>query len=182
MNKETAKQFATKAHEGQTRKTTQANTPYIEHPKRVAETLDREGFKDELVMAAYLHDTIEDTPVTAADIEQAFGPEVLRIVLANTENKNHTWEQRKQHTIDGIKEAPLEIKALIVADKLDNLSSIEAEYKEVGDEVWSAFHRGRVEQAWYYESIAKNCTEGLEQEQIPSFFHTYKQKVISFFN
>lgn len=182
MDKQKAKQFAAEAHEGQTRKTTQSSTPYIEHPVRVAATLERAGFADEVVMAAYLHDTIEDTPVTAADIEQAFGSEVLRIVLANTENKKHSWEQRKQHTIDWVKEAPLEIKALIVADKLDNLISIKKEYEDVGADVWSAFHRGRDSQAWYYKSIAANCTNDLDADEIPAFFHTYKKEVSDFFD
>lgn len=181
MNKAKAKQFATRAHQGQSRKTTQTDTPYIEHPIRVAKTLEKAGFSEEVVMAAYLHDTIEDTTVTTADIEKAFGPEVLQIVLANTENKNHTWESRKQHTIEWVREAPLEIKALIVADKLDNLSSIIEEYSQVGDKVWSAFHRGKDKQAWYYRGIAANCMSGLQPNQVPDFFYTYKEKVTNFF-
>lgn len=181
MNTEKAKQFAARAHQGQTRKTTQTDTPYIEHPIRVAKTLEKAGFSEEVVMAAYLHDTIEDTSVTAVDIEKEFGPEVLRIVLANTENKTHSWEKRKQHTIDWVREAPLEIKALIVADKLDNLSSIMEEYTQVGDRVWSAFHRGKNDQAWYYRSIAANCMSGLKPDQIPDYFYRYKEKVANFF-
>ena len=171
--------FATKAHEGQMRKST--GTPMIQHPIRVAKTLEEAGFAPEVVYAGFLHDVAEDTIYTLEDIAQEFGQKVADIVAGNTEDKTKSWEERKQHTIDWIKEAPLEIKALIVADKLDNLRSLVEDYQTVGDELWTHFKRGKEKQKWYFTSVAENATIGLEQSKIPAFFHVYSALVQSFF-
>jgi guanosine-3',5'-bis(diphosphate) 3'-pyrophosphohydrolase len=177
---EKALQFATKAHEEQYRKT--KNVPMITHPIRVADILKNAGFSDEVVAAGYLHDTVEDTPVTIDDIEKEFGIEVARIVAGNTEDKSKSWEDRKQHTIDWVKEAPLEIRALIVADKWDNLKSMVEDYSTMGETLWSSFKRGREKQQWYFSQIAENVFKGLKEEETPEFFHSYRDLVISFFN
>lgn len=177
--KEKALAFATIAHEGQTRKGD--GTPMISHPIRVAKILELAGFSIETVMAGFLHDVVEDTIYTIEDIEKNFGKEVARIVAGNTEDKEKSWEERKQHTIDWIKEAPLEIRALIVADKLDNLNSLMKDYAEQGEQLWSHFKRGKEKQAWYFTSVAKNMLVDLQGE-VPSFFYEYKEKVSQFFN
>lgn len=174
-----ARLFATKAHEGQVRKAT--NTPMISHPIRVAETLKEAGFSDEVIAAGYLHDTVEDTSVTQEDIFKEFGKEVSLIVQGNTENKDHSWEMRKQHTIDWVAKAPLEIKALIVADKLDNLQSLIKDYETLGEELWTNFKRGKEQQAWYFKGVATNMYKGLNLEKAPLFFALYEQKVEEFF-
>lgn len=176
---EQAKIFATKAHEGQVRKTTK--TPMIAHPIRVANTLKKAGFSPETVAAGFLHDVVEDTSYTIDDITQLFGDEVARIVAGNTEDKTKSWELRKEHTIHWIKDAPLEIKALIVADKLDNLSALVEDYETYGEEIWTFFKRGRDQQAWYFTSIAHNCTHGLEEAEVPAFFRDYIQLATLFF-
>ncbi|GAA0330192.1 HD domain-containing protein [Bacillus carboniphilus] len=177
---ENAKRFAMEAHAGQLRKST--GTPMIEHPIRVAETLREFGFNEEVVAAGFLHDTVEDTDVTIEDIEQEFGEEVARIVAGNTENKEHSWEERKQHTIDWVKQAPIEIKALIVADKLDNLNSLMEAYKTQGDGVWRHFKRGKEKQGWYFSGVALNSTYGLGEEEIPDFFKEFIEKVNRFWS
>ena len=176
---EKAKKFATKAHEGQVRKST--GTPMIGHPIRVALQLEKAGFPDYVVAAGYLHDTVEDTSVTKEDIIREFGEKTAFVVEGNTENKNHTWEERKTHTILAIKNAPLEIKALVVADKLDNLSSLMEDYETLGEDLWKSFKRGRDKQKWYFEGVANNMREGLKEEEIPSFFAEYEEKVKTFF-
>ncbi|NRD80225.1 bifunctional (p)ppGpp synthetase/guanosine-3',5'-bis(diphosphate) 3'-pyrophosphohydrolase [Bacillus sp. BRMEA1] len=175
---EKALEFAAKAHEGQVRKTN--NTPMITHPIQVAEILKANGFADEVVAAGYLHDTVEDTDVTLEDIRHEFGSEVARIVAGNTEDKTKSWEERKQHTIDWIRIAPFEIKALIVADKWDNLKSMAADYEVMGDSLWNCFHRGKENQKWYYSQIAENAFVGLKESEIPSYFYDYRKLVQSF--
>lgn len=173
--KKTAKQFATRAHEGQQRKNSE--DPYITHPIRVADRLENAGFSNELVAAGYLHDVVEDTPVTMEEIEHAFGQKVADLVSAHTEDKSKSWKERKQHTIDIIKTARKEVKYLIVADKLDNLLSIEAALKEKGDTAWDNFNAGKDLQKWYYVSIAENMHPGLETQDIPDFFYDYEDAV-----
>lgn len=177
--KEKVLAFATHAHEGQIRKST--GTPMIKHPIRVAQTLEEAGFAPEVVYAGLLHDVAEDTIYTLEDIANEFGQKVADLVAGNTEDKSKTWEERKQHTIDWIKEAPLDIKALIVADKLDNLRSLAEDYETLGEEVWTHFKRGKEQQKWYFASVAANATAGVNETEIPAFFHAYSALVQSFF-
>ena len=92
-----------------------------------------------------------------------------------------TWKERKQHTIDWVKIAPLNIKALIVADKLDNLHSMYEDFLTMGDKLWKVFKRGKEKQKWYFTKIAENASFGLREEEIPSFFKTYEELVCTFF-
>ncbi|MFC4559867.1 HD domain-containing protein [Virgibacillus kekensis] len=173
--KEEAKTFAEKAHKGQKRKS--SDDDYITHPIRVAERLEKEGFSEELVCAGYLHDVVEDTAYNIKDIEEAFGPRVAKLVAAHTEDKSKKWQERKQHTIDTVKNGEKEVKYLIVADKLDNLLSMEKEYKRQGEKMWDKFNAGFEEQKWYNESIEKNMLIGLKEDEIPHYFQEFSDTV-----
>ena len=144
--------FAAKAHEGQRRKGT--DIPYITHPFEVAQILMEAGCDETLIIAGLLHDTLEDTEVTAAEIEEQFGPEVLALVDSDSEDKSLSWEDRKKHTIEYLRDrASLEELLLACADKLANMRSIKADYMVLGDKVWDRFHRGKEQQSWYYSSL-----------------------------
>lgn len=175
---EKAREFAMKAHEGQTRKL--STEPYFVHPEAVATILKESGLEEELIAAGYLHDTVEDTDATSLDIEELFGKRVASIVAGNTEDKSKSWEERKQHTIDFVKTANFEIKCLIAADKLDNLRSL-IEVSDTTENIWSHFKRGKHQQAWYYSEIAKALLENIEEDKIPPFFFIYQKLVGDFF-
>lgn len=177
--KQQAKDFATKAHEGQYRKN--APVPYITHPIRVAERLAQEGLADELVCAAYLHDVVEDTPYEIEDIEHKFGKRIAHLVVAHTEDKSKSWLERKQHTIDTVKNAEREIKYLIVADKLDNLLDMKKAFAEQGDAIWDHFHAGLEKQKWYNVSIVENMYFGLNNNEVPNYFKEFEEIVERFF-
>lgn len=172
---EEAKAFATKAHAGQKRKN--SNVDYIVHPVRVAKTLREAGFPEAVICAGYLHDVVEDTDYELSDIESHFGTEVKEMVAAHTEDKSQSWDARKTHTIETVQKAPLEVKALIIADKLDNLQSLCEDLDREGDAVWTHFNAGYEKQKWYNESIAEVMDEGLEEEEVPEFFHSYREQV-----
>lgn len=177
-----AMNFAITAHEGQFRKGDK--TPMVTHPIRVAETLKQYGFSEEAVIAGYLHDTVEDTDVTLDDIERKFGAEVRRIVAGNTEDKTKTWQERKQHTINWIREAPLDVRALIVADKLDNLISLIEYHRGSGEVMWDSFNAGRSEQEWYFRSVANGMytpSVDIHPDDFPAYFHEYKVLVNTLF-
>lgn len=174
--KQRAKVFAEKAHQGQMRKN--SAEPYITHPIRVAEQLEQAGFAEEVVCAGYLHDVVEDTAYEIEDIEAKFGSKVAHLVASHTEDKSKTWQARKQHTIDTIRTAEKEVKYVIVADKLDNLLSLEKAIDEHGNAVWSHFNAGFEKQKWYNESIAENMRTGLEDTEIPDYFAEYEQVVL----
>jgi guanosine-3',5'-bis(diphosphate) 3'-pyrophosphohydrolase len=173
--KDKAKEFATKAHAGQKRKN--SDDDYITHPIRVANRIEKEGFSEELVCAAYLHDVVEDTIYEIEDIEKHFGQQVASLVAAHTEDKSKSWKERKQHTIDTIKHATKEVKYLIVADKLDNLIGLEKDLRVQGVAVWDNFNAGVQEQKWYNQLIVQNMYEGLQDDEIPDYFYEYEQLV-----
>ena len=79
-----ARALATKAHEGQTDK---AGLPYITHPERVALRME----SPELQVIGWLHDTVEDTPITLRDIEATFGPETAAAVDAISRRDGEKW-------------------------------------------------------------------------------------------
>lgn len=176
-----AKEFAKNAHEGQVRKLT--GTPMFEHLERVATLLKEAKLPDEVVAAGYLHDTVEDTNVTHADILENFGKEVAFIVSGHTEDKTKSWEQRKQATIDELADpaTPLSIRALIIADRLDNLRSYKQGITVFGEAMWGKFKRGRTEQAWYFRGCLDYMDIGLASTDIPSFFYDYQKEVNEFF-
>jgi len=148
-----AVEFATKAHTGQCRKATKI--PYIIHPLGVAEILLKNNMPEDVVIAGLLHDTIEDTPVTIKQIEKSFGSSVANLVRGASEpHKSDTWENRKQHTIEYLKNAPMKVVYLSCADKLHNAKSILEDHAKDGDKVFARFNRPKAQQKWYYTSLA----------------------------
>ncbi|CAM3800269.1 HD domain-containing protein [Mesobacillus thioparans] len=150
-----ALQIASVAHEGQYRKNTKI--PYISHPVAVGMILQEAGYRKELIAAGILHDTVEDTALTLNDIEREFGREIAQLVAGCSEpDKSLSWEERKQHTIDFLKNAPEEIRVIACADKLHNVRSIRLDSEKSGEEVWNRFRRGKEQQEWYYRSVLES--------------------------
>ncbi|MGG4490808.1 HD domain-containing protein [Metabacillus idriensis] len=174
-----AKQFAEAAHEGQVRRLN--GGPYFTHVENTALILFKAGFREEVVAAGFLHDAVEDTETSPQQINELFGADVASLVAFNTEDKSLPWEERKQHTIQSVQSAGIEEKAVLAADKLDNLESLLKEHRKHGDDIWRMFNRGKDKQAWYYRSIAENLFMNIEPKEIPSFFFVYKRLVEEFF-
>ena len=77
-------------------------SPYVSHPIRVAEILTRFEYSDDVVVAGFLHDTIEDTNLSFDEISETFSPRIADLVRAASEpNKSLPWKIRKEHTILG---------------------------------------------------------------------------------
>ena len=110
--------FATKAHDGQRRKTD--NVDMIFHPFTVGMILQRAGMNEDTVIAGILHDVVEDTKYTINDIEKIFGNNVRKIVDEVTENKSLEWKQRKIEAIEKVRKASFEGKMVECADKINN--------------------------------------------------------------
>lgn len=115
--------FAAHAHAGQTRKGAAAE-PYVNHVIEVAAILADHGAPQEAILAALLHDTVEDTPTTHADIVAAFGEEVAGIVAEVTDDKALPKELRKGHQISHAPKSSAAAKQLKLADKISNLRAI----------------------------------------------------------
>lgn len=148
---DTATRIAIEAHEGQKRKSD--DFPYIVHPVTVALTLQKYGFRDEVVAAGLLHDIIEDTAVTPDELRTAVGNEVTDMVLALSEDKALAWEERKRAYIARVAQSSDEVKAISTADKLSNLSDTLALFRTEGVAFWEKFTRGLSDQRWYYRTF-----------------------------
>jgi guanosine-3',5'-bis(diphosphate) 3'-pyrophosphohydrolase len=116
--------FAARAHHGQFRK--DRETPYVSHVFRVCFIVrDLFGFDDaRMLLAAILHDTIEDTTTDCDDISERYGPEVARWVGYLTKDKRLPDDERERGYIDGLLQAPWEVQVCKLADIFDNLSDL----------------------------------------------------------
>lgn len=122
--------FAQQAHGAQLRKYT--HTPYIIHPINVAHLVTAYGGTENMVIAALLHDVVEDTPVTLEAIRQEFGPEVAFFVKGLTDTSvllglppgRVPRHVRKKVDRDSLAECWPEVQTIKLADLIDNSMSI----------------------------------------------------------
>jgi guanosine-3',5'-bis(diphosphate) 3'-pyrophosphohydrolase len=116
--------FAGQKHRLQKRK--DGVTPYINHPIAVAELLARAGGVTDAatLLAAVLHDTIEDTETTAAELEGHFGAEVRSLVQEVTDDKSLPKAERKQLQIEHAPLLTTKAQQIKIADKICNLEDI----------------------------------------------------------
>ena len=144
-------EFATVKHQNQKRKGT--NIPYIVHPMEVMQILTANNCSNEVIVSGILHDTLEDTDTTIEEITSIFGSVVADIVNSESEDKTKTWKERKQATINRIKEGNLESKLVCCADKVSNLRSMFEDLKNIGDKLWGRFNASKEDIAWYYNEV-----------------------------
>lgn len=152
-----ARALATAAHSGQVRKTD--GSPYIHHPEAVAAQLERYGFSPVVVAAALVHDVLEDTPVTEAELREELGDAVVAIVTAVSEDKALPWRFRKEQYIAAVVEASPEAKAVSVADKIHNAESLIAYHTRYGSATWEKFNRGREDKLWFERALLSALEE-----------------------
>ncbi|HHU19548.1 MAG TPA: bifunctional (p)ppGpp synthetase/guanosine-3',5'-bis(diphosphate) 3'-pyrophosphohydrolase [Bacilli bacterium] len=156
--------FATVKHDGQKRKVNKE--PFIGHPYRVAMLLKEHDCNQDLVIAGLLHDVVEDTDGTLDEIDALFGQNVTQLVSTVTEKeKSLPWDTRKQQSIDQIRQAPIDVKLIACADKIDNLGSMLDNEMVYGDAMWHAFERGKKDQQWYYQNMFDSVTAGINRNQ-----------------
>lgn len=116
---------ATERHVDHRRKGERAE-PYVNHLAEVADLVAEatHGTDPCLVAAAVLHDTIEDTGITHAELEEQFGSDVADLVVEVTDDKALTSAERKQLQVDHAGRSSARAKLLKLADKTSNLRSI----------------------------------------------------------
>lgn len=168
-----AAEFAAKAHEGTFRKGTKI--PYIFHPMEVAQLVAMMKGEPEVIAAAYLHDVLEDTNVTAEEIEQTFGKRVLSLVQQETEDKSLTWKERKAATIRHLASASYDVKILTLADKLSNLRASARDYMVLGEDFWQRFNEKKKEShQWYAKGILDGLNDLSELPEYQEFYRLYE--------
>ena len=179
---EQAMTLAMEAHRGGVRKGT--SKPYILHPVETLQILSAMDADINLMIAGLLHDTVEDTPVTILDIYDQFGTDVAALVNSHTEDKRNIWYMRKLHTVTELPKENIRQKMLTIADKVANLRSMYADYKQLGDELWARFNAPKHLQAWYYSKLIEGLAELQNFPQTEDVYwemnRLYKELFVSF--
>jgi len=161
--------FAVQAHHNTERRG--KGFPYIVHPMEAVEIVATITPDQELLAAAALHDTIEDTDVTVNQLREAFGNRVAELVHSESdqldgevftggENESETWHARKQAAIDRLAAASHDAKIVAMGDKLSNMRAIWRDYQQQGDALWQIFHvKDKASHEWHYRALAASLSE-----------------------
>lgn len=156
--------FAVKAHAGTERRG--KGFPYIVHPMEAMEIVATMTPDQELLAAAALHDTVEDTAVTIDQIRAEFGDRVASLVEAESDvmvegvSEEDSWHARKQAAMDRLARAPHDAKMVALGDKLSNMRAIARDYAMQGDKLWSLFHASDPkDHEWHYRGLADSLRE-----------------------
>ena len=114
-----------------------------------------------MISAAAHHDTIHSsTGITLVVLRLRFGCRVADMVSQESEDKSKTWEERKGATISRLKDAPIEVQMIGLADKLSNMRDIDRDYPKEGDALWTRFRmQSKSALAWYYKGVRDALAE-----------------------
>lgn len=156
--------FAVKAHSGTERRG--KGYPYIVHPMEAVEIVATMTKDQELLAAAALHDTVEDTDVTVEQIRAEFGNRIADLVAAESDempdgvSEEASWHSRKQAAIDRLSKASRDAKMVALGDKLSNMRAIARDYAVQGDALWNIFHaKDPKDHEWHYRGLAEALAE-----------------------
>ena len=163
-------QFAARKHHGQMRAETEP-LPYVTHLFSVALLVAESGAGDDVIAAALLHDTLEDTETTPEELSAAFGPRVLELVESVSEAKAEDgqklpWKDRKEGYLATLAKAPDDALIVAMADKIDNIES-KLEGLEAGDEQLLQWFKDPEANFWYHGEVLK-----MGQERLPEHLLT----------
>ncbi|MBZ5515388.1 MAG: HD domain-containing protein [Acidobacteriia bacterium] len=155
---EDALRYAARLHAEQFRKGTEI--PYVAHLLSAASIALQHGADEEEAIAALLHDAVEDQggAATREEIRRRFGDRVVAIVDGCTDSDvtpKPPWKERKQAYLAHISAASPSVQLISASDKLDNARAILADYRSLGESLWTRFHGGRDGTLWYYRSLVE---------------------------
>ena len=175
--------FAVRAHAGTERRG--KGFPYIVHPMEALEIVATMTSDQELLAAAALHDTVEDTDVTIDDIRAEFGERVAALVAAESDtvaegvSETDSWRARKVAGIERLASASHDAKIVALGDKLSNMRAIARDYAVQGDALWSLFHApDPSDHAWRYHALA----DALRELQDTFAFREFEQLIHEVFD
>jgi (p)ppGpp synthase/HD superfamily hydrolase len=150
-------QYAAEKHAGQTRK--QTAVPYLSHLMAVASLVLEAGGDEDMAIAALLHDLVEDCGgmPRLREVRKQFGPRVAKIVEGCTDafvEPKPEWLERKKNYLREVKHADAETQLVSAADKLHNVRTILADYRQRGEAIWTRFSGKKEGTLWYYRALS----------------------------
>ncbi|MGQ9821892.1 MAG: HD domain-containing protein [Thermogutta sp.] len=134
-----------------------SGVPYVGHLLRVCGTVMEYAGDEDEVIAALLHDALEDQnrPGLADEIADRFGSGVLHIIKQCSDREDSPpppWRKRKEAFLEHLKMADASVRLVTAADKLDNVRNLMTSYRVWGDRVWEHFRGGKEGTLWYYRA------------------------------
>lgn len=166
-----ALRFAYEKHKDQKRKLT--NESYFFHPLEVALTVAQYTDSIDTIIAAVLHDTLEDTDTVPEEIKSLFGDKVLSIILECSEHdKELPWKERKEKMIEAYPSLSKEACLIVLSDKICNLKNIKFYYN---DHIWNNFNAGYDDQKW----VSLETLEALKKcpNQYPELIKQFEELI-----
>ena len=133
-------------------------TPYISHLLTVAAKVMEDTQNEDVVIAALLHDAVEDQggEATRSEIRRRFGSRVESLVVGCSDHlggEKRPWQERKEDFIRRLEEVAEDVLVIVAADKLHNARSVLRDHRAQGAGIWSIFRGGREGSLWYYRSV-----------------------------
>lgn len=155
--------FAVRLHAEQERKGSGA--PYAAHLLSVAGLAMENGADEDEAIAALLHDAVEDQggAATREEIRRRFGARVAEIVAGcsdTDQSPKPPWRGRKEAYLAHLRHASPSVRLVSACDKLDNVRSLIAAYRRLGEPLWDRFRGGRDGTLWYHRSVVEVLKAG----------------------
>jgi (p)ppGpp synthase/HD superfamily hydrolase len=149
--------YAAEKHAGQTRKKTAV--PHLSHLMAVASLVLEAGGDEDMAIAALLHDVVEDCGgmPRLREVGKQFGARVAKIVEGCTDAyvvPKPEWLERKKGYLREVKHADAETRLVSAADKLHNVRTILADYRQDGESIWKRFSGKKEGTLWYYRALS----------------------------
>jgi (p)ppGpp synthase/HD superfamily hydrolase len=138
-----------------------SQVPVLAHLLGVCALVQQDGGDEDEAIAALLHDVLEDKPsvARAEELQAQFGAQVLSLIETATDTPpgytggpKPPWKERKLRYLEHVRRLPPSELRVTVADKIDNVRSLLADYRRLGDSLWTRFNAGREDQLWYYQT------------------------------
>ena len=168
--------FAVNAHAGTERRG--KGFPYIVHPMEAVEIVATMTSDQDLLAAAALHDTVEDTDVTVERIKEEFGERIASIVASESDtfqdgvSEEDSWHDRKRAAIKRLASASRDAKIVALGDKLSNMRAIARDYSVMGDGLWNIFHaKDSKDHEWHYRGLADSLRDLQDTFAFKEFEH-----------
>ena len=176
---EQAIRAATILHKDQVRKGS-IPMPYISHIFAVAIILLDYTDNEDVIVAALLHDTIEDTDYTLAELQEDFGGEVRELVEALSEPEvdraaGINWLEQKRQYIKQLKKANKEALLICAADKIHNMRSIVEEYYDDHKRFMAEFRGSLNDRVMIYQDISNILNRSLDNAILAEFNHVFEE-------
>lgn len=154
----------------------ETDIPYMAHILGVAGITALYGGTEEEIIAALLHDTVEDTDLTVGTVRANFGPKVAAIVEACSDTDQHPkppWRRRKEEHIAAMRCTSHSTRFVYAADKLQNARAMLRDYRAIGDKLWERFNGRKEGTFWYYDTLIQVFREtGTQQDLVDELAQT----------